>query len=43
MEDLADMLAALADYRAGQAINAEDVFERFGLLSCVRTSSSPEH
>ncbi len=31
LEDQTDMLAALADYRAGQAVDAEDVFERLGL------------
>ncbi len=31
LEDQTDMLAALADYRAGQAVVAEDLFVRVGL------------
>lgn len=31
LEDQADMQAALTDYRAGKAVEAEDVFTRLGL------------
>ncbi len=31
LEDQADMQTALADYRAGKAIDAEDAFNRLGL------------
>ncbi len=31
LEDQADMQAALADYRAGKAVDAKDVFKRLGL------------
>lgn len=31
LEDQTDMVAALADYRAGQAVGVEDLFVRVGL------------
>ena len=31
LEDQTDMVAALADYRAGQAVDVEDLFVRVGL------------
>jgi hypothetical protein len=31
LEDQCDMQAAVLDYQAGKAVEAEDVFERLGL------------